>query len=103
MLCAEHLRPALDDVARAFHDRIMNDTGIELELAPIEMATTEKPRQLLLPDGPLAWNAKTSDDDLAMDVDPALDMFTSLDDFQNVEWDGNWDLADLLGVSDRHL
>lgn len=97
-LCADYLRPVVDEVAKAFHDRIMNDAGLNFEK---ENSTTDKLRQLLFPDGPLAWNARMSE---PLSFEPVgQDMNISglppLPDLPDLQWDGNWDLDDLLFAS----
>jgi hypothetical protein len=59
-LCAERLRPVVDEVAKAFHDRIMSDSDMDLNLGFGEGVATEKLRQLLFPDRRLAWNGRAT-------------------------------------------
>lgn len=98
-LCAEPLRPVVDEVVRAFQDRVLGDLDMDLGLGAREAVTTEKVRQLLFPDGPLAWDARVSDASPAGSngtVHQDADEFGTLPDFQDSGWDGEWDLADLL-------
>lgn len=95
VLCADYLRPVVDEVAKAFHDRIMNDSELD---SGKEVLTTEKLRQLLFPDGPLAWNARTSETSMYEFVEQDLDIagLPPLPDIPDIQWDGNWDLDDIL-------
>lgn len=97
-LCADFIRPVVDEVAKAFHDRIMNDAAAETQVQK-EAVTTEKLRGLLFPDGPLAWNARTNE---ALNFETRRQLnsgLTSLHDIPDLQWDGNWDLDDLLFAS----
>jgi hypothetical protein len=62
-LCGEHLKPVVEEVAKAFSERVVGGLeggmGLDEAVAKREGGTTEKLRQLLFPDGPLAWNART--------------------------------------------
>ncbi|KUJ16400.1 uncharacterized protein LY89DRAFT_586714 [Mollisia scopiformis] len=91
-LCADYLRPVVEEVGKAFHDRIMNDAALNAEK---EGHTTGKLRQLLFPDGPLAWNARTSEfssgEFLAGDLNHSG--LPPLPDLPDLQWDGNWDLG----------
>jgi hypothetical protein len=39
----------------------MSDSDMDLDLGLREAVTTKKPRQLLFPDGPLAWNRRATE------------------------------------------
>jgi hypothetical protein len=96
-LCADHLRPVVDEVAVAFNERIMNDMDLDLESK--ESETTEKLRQLMFPDGPLAWNARTAEESPGrndLEISGMGDHLGAMSEFQYTQWDGGWDLVDLL-------
>lgn len=60
--------------------------------------TTEKLRQLLFPDGPLAWNGRASEQSPASNdvLHQGVDEVGILSGFDGNLWEGEWDLADLL-------
>jgi hypothetical protein len=97
-LCAEHLRPVVDEVAKAFHDRIMIDLEMGLDMGPREAVMTKKIRQLLFPDDPLAWNGRATEQSPASNdaMNQELDSLETLPSFEGSAWDGEWDISDLL-------
>lgn len=98
-LCADYLRPVVDEVAKAFHDRIMSDEVVEVRVGR-EKFMTERLRGLLFPDGPLAWNARTNADGMEGEgVGKGIEGVTPLPELPDLQWNGNWDLDDLLFAS----
>jgi predicted nucleic acid-binding Zn ribbon protein len=101
-LCGDHLKPVVEEVAKALSERVVGGLeggmGLDEEMEKREEATTEKLRQLLFPDGPLAWNARTEGTVGGIDEGASLglDALPPIPGFEDFQWDGNWDLADLL-------
>ncbi|RDW82620.1 hypothetical protein BP6252_03732 [Coleophoma cylindrospora] len=96
-ICAEHLRPIVAEVSR----RICYELGDDVVLRDQEKEEhiTEKLRQLLFPDGPLASNNramnKTAEisDKIGMNDPGSISISHQIESFQ---WDKEWDLADFL-------
>jgi hypothetical protein len=93
-LCADHLKPVVEDVATAFSQRVADGLGGSEELEMREEKTTQKLMKLLFPDGPLAWNVHS--EELLVDAVGIAPISGPMPDLENFRWDNEWDLADLL-------
>lgn len=101
MICAEHLRPLLNEVSQAFTTRMANGIFVDEDIRGAydlrEASTTEKLRLLLFPDTPLAWNFNYMTRNSRHEADLQTSIATlETASVENFQWDANWDLSDFL-------
>jgi hypothetical protein len=79
----------------------MSDSDIDPRLGPWEPVTTERLRQLLFPNGPLAWSDGESEQSPASNgvLHQYVDEFEISSSFDGNPWESEWDLTDLLHCS----